>query len=172
MILFLDRDGVINRDLGYTYIFDPEIVYEDIAHLKKLNFSQLFIVTNQSGIGRGYYTEADFHKFMNGLSCFLQTHYDLSITDYFFCPHVPNPDGSLNCRCRKPNTGMFEAAISKYGLNVRDAMMIGDKETDIMASMAAGFKMNYLLDREGIYSDKSEQLYAPGVRVIKTLRHL
>ena len=109
---------------------------------------------------------------MNDLSCFMRIEYEMTITDYFFCPHIPNPDGSPNCRCRKPNTGMFEAAISKYGLNVREAMMIGDKETDIMSSMAAGLKMNYLLDRDGTYSDESEQLHTRGVRVIKTLRQL
>lgn len=172
MILFLDRDGVINRDSGYTHAFDPGIVYKDIANLKKLQFSQLFIVTNQSGIGRGYYTESDFHQFMIDLSYFMRTEYEMTITDYFFCPHVPNSDGSPNCRCRKPNTGMFEAAISKYGVNVRESMMIGDKETDIMASIAAGVKGNYLLDRDGSYSDETEQLHTLGVRVINTLRQL
>lgn len=147
-IAFLDRDGVINWDEGYTYVFHPDIVFPDIEHLLHLALDQVFIVTNQAGIGRGYYTEADFHLFMSQLARHLEREFGLTVTDYFFCPHVPPraPDVA-KCACRKPAPGMFLEAQALYGVDFSKAFMVGDKISDVQASHAAGIRRNYLLNR-------------------------
>lgn len=145
---FLDRDGVINHDDGYTYIFRPDIVFPDIECLSQLALDQLFIVTNQAGIGRGYYTEAEFHQFMLELTRYLKREFGLTVTDYFFCPHVPTrANDPANCTCRKPEPGMFFQAQIQHRIDFSSAFMIGDKLSDLQASHAAGIRTNYLLNR-------------------------
>ena len=109
--IFLDRDGVINKEVNYlSNIEDFEFingVFDACKHFQSLGYS-IIIVTNQSGIGRGYYNEDDFQiltKWM--LSKFKEN--KIEILDIFYCPHSPNNQ----CQCRKPNTGMFLLARDK-----------------------------------------------------------
>lgn len=132
--IFLDRDGVINRDAGYTYkIEDLEVLPGVLEALKDFESDgfKLFIVTNQSGIARGYYKVEDFFAFQKALVAELQ---GVTITDTRFCPHL---DG---CSCRKPLPGMLLDLIQDHQINPAASFMIGDRHSDIEAGLAAGVR--------------------------------
>ena len=127
--LFLDRDGIINIDHGYvSKIKDFEFV-EGIFDLVKL-FSDkgylIFVVTNQSGIGRGYYKEKDFSLLTEWMVKKFEEH-GIDIAQVFHCPHTPE----TKCHCRKPETGMIEKAMETYTIDLSHSWMIGDKQSDI-----------------------------------------
>ena len=142
---FLDRDGVINVDYGYVSdIKDFEFkegIFELLKFLQDKGY-KLFIVTNQSGIARGYYTEADFHNLMDYMIKELKKR-NIKITDYAFCHHHPDITGE--CECRKPNPGMILNLAKKYNIDLKNSIMIGDKQSDIKAGKNAGIKQNYLV---------------------------
>lgn len=142
--LFLDRDGVLNKDAGYTHIFDEKLIYSDVGFISSLNIPQIFIITNQSGIGRGYYNDSEFHIFMEKMINFFDNEYGLNITDFFYCPHDPTHE---TCQCRKPSPGMLLDAKKNYKLDLSESIFVGDKVTDIEAGLAAGCKSNVLLLR-------------------------
>ena len=134
--LFLDRDGIINVDHGYvSKIEDFEFskgIFEFTKHFQEKGF-QLFVVTNQSGIGRGYYREEDFEKVTQWMiEAFKEK--DIRIEHVFHCPHTPE----ANCRCRKPEIGMIEAAVAAYPLDLAHSWMIGDKASDMQLANNAG----------------------------------
>ena len=144
--VFLDRDGVINKEVGYLHkIQDFEFidgVFEACLYFKSLNY-QIIVVTNQSGIGRGYYDEDDFHIINNWmLEQFKNKR--IEILDVFFCPHTPES----NCDCRKPKPGMFNQANEKHNIDMEKSWMIGDKEADVAAANSAGIK-NTILVKSG-----------------------
>lgn len=131
-IAFLDRDGVINKEVGYLHkIADFEFidgVFEACKFLQNQEF-KIIIITNQSGIGRGYYGESDFEILTAWmLGEFIKNKID--ILDVFHCPHSPED----NCACRKPKSGMFIQASKKYNIDKPNSLMIGDKEADIAAA--------------------------------------
>jgi D-glycero-D-manno-heptose 1,7-bisphosphate phosphatase len=127
--LFLDRDGVINIDHGYLYKIEDFEFTEGIFELLKLFSSQgylLFVVTNQSGIGRKYYTQNDFKILTQWmLETFLEK--GIVIEGVQFCPHTPGE----NCRCRKPATGMVDNILKHYPIDLQNSWLIGDKQSDI-----------------------------------------
>jgi D-glycero-D-manno-heptose 1,7-bisphosphate phosphatase len=144
--IFLDRDGVINKEVNYlSRINDFEFidgVFEACKHFQNLGYA-IIIITNQSGIGRGYYSENDYQiltKWM--LSKFNKQ--NIEILDIFYCPHSPNNQ----CDCRKPKSRMFEIAKNKYMIDMKKSWSIGDKETDIEASNLSGI-LNTILVRSG-----------------------
>ena len=144
--IFLDRDGVINKEVNYLHkIEDFEFipgVFDACLFFQNLDY-QIIIVSNQSGIARGFFTENDYHiltKWM--VNQFLMR--GVSILDTFFCPHGPEE----SCNCRKPKSGMFINAIKKYDIELENSWMIGDKETDVEAANLAGIK-NTILVRSG-----------------------
>ncbi|WP_462109091.1 D-glycero-beta-D-manno-heptose 1,7-bisphosphate 7-phosphatase [Campylobacter concisus] len=142
--LFLDRDGVINEDAGYVYeIKDFKFIdgiFDALREFAKAGY-KLFVVTNQSGIGRGYYTQEQFDtltKFM--LEIFKKE--QIFITKVYFCPHAPE----TNCACRKPNPKMILDAKDEFGIDIKNSLMIGDKPSDVEAGKRAGIGRNFLLD--------------------------
>jgi len=144
--IFLDRDGVINKDIGYLFkITDFEFiegVFDACLYFNNLGF-KIMIISNQSGIGRGYYNESDYHALTEWmLKQFIKN--NIKILDTFYCPHVPE----LLCECRKPKPGMFLEAKNKYNIDMENSWMIGDKETDIKAANLAGIP-NTILVRNG-----------------------
>jgi D-glycero-D-manno-heptose 1,7-bisphosphate phosphatase len=150
--IFLDRDGVINKELNYLYkIKDFEFingVFEACKHLISLNY-KIIIVTNQSGISRGFYTEYDYKILTQWmLSQFKKN--EIKILDIFYCPHAPE----TNCDCRKPLPGMFIKAQKKYNIDMKNSWLIGDKENDIIAGNSSGI-VNTILVRSGHLSDES-----------------
>ena len=148
--LFLDRDGIINIDSAYVYQPEKFIFVEGIFKLCQF-FSrqgyQLFIITNQAGIGRGYYTEDDFKTLMTWVSAEFLKH-KLIIKKSYYCPHHPTAglgDYKKNCDCRKPNAGMILQAAEEFNLDLSQSILIGDKTGDIEAGKKAGLKKNYLI---------------------------
>ncbi len=149
--IFLDRDGVINYDHGYVYkisdfIFIPD-VFEACKQFTDSGY-QLIIITNQSGIARGYYSEHDFHL----LNQWMLQQFKLNavnITAVYYCPHHP-VDGSgkykIECNCRKPKPGMILQAVQEYQINLSQSILIGDNLRDIKAGKAAGVAKNFLVE--------------------------
>jgi D-glycero-D-manno-heptose 1,7-bisphosphate phosphatase len=146
--LFLDRDGVINVEKEYLYKIDDFEYIEGIIALMQ-HFTQLgymiFVVTNQSGIARGYYTQEQFLDLSAWMLEDLQKK-NISIQEVFYCPH--HPDISGECECRKPKPGMLLAAAKKYNVDLEHSMMIGDKQRDILAGINAGLRETYLFDEQ------------------------
>ncbi|AKF24352.1 D,D-heptose 1,7-bisphosphate phosphatase [Sulfurovum lithotrophicum] len=134
--LFLDRDGVINVDHGYVHKIEDFKFVEGIFDLVRF-FSdagyQIFVVTNQSGIGRGYYGERDFQKVTSWMKEKFEQQ-GIHIEEVKHCPHAPEE----NCCCRKPETGMIEAIMATYDIDLSRSWMIGDKQSDIDLAGNAG----------------------------------
>lgn len=134
--LFLDRDGIINVDHGYVYKIQnftfTQGIFELIQKFSKLGYL-IFIVTNQSGIGRKYYTEDDFQKLTLWMLNEFKKH-NINITEVYHCPHAPEE----NCHCRKPEIGMIEKSIKDYSIDLKNSWMIGDKQSDIDLAQNAG----------------------------------
>ena len=143
--VFLDRDGVINKDFGYVGNVDrfefKEGIFELLKFLQDKGFT-LFVVTNQSGIARGYYREEDFHKLMQYMIRELKKR-GIEIKDYNFCPHHPDITGE--CECRKPKPGMILELAKKYNINLDNSIIIGDSVSDVEAAKNAGIKKAYLV---------------------------
>jgi D-glycero-D-manno-heptose 1,7-bisphosphate phosphatase len=150
-VVFLDRDGVINKEVGYLHkIQDFEFingVFEACRYFQSLDY-QIIVVTNQSGIGRGYYNEAAFHVINDWMLNQFKDQ-EINILDVFFCPHSPES----NCDCRKPKPSMFNQAKDKYDIDMERSWMIGDKEADIQAANAASIQ-NTLLVKSGHQIDE------------------
>ena len=159
---FLDRDGVINKDYGYVHKWENfdfcEGVTEGLKNLIELKF-KLIIITNQSGIDQGIFTEEDFASLTNLMLKKLRNQ-GIKITDIFHCPH--HPLFSLNkfseCECRKPKPGLFLKAASIYNISLNHSIAVGDKERDLKAAKSAGIPERYLIktnalgDKEKVYS--------------------
>lgn len=126
--IFLDRDGVINEDRGYVYKPEDFVLLPGTAKgllmLQSAGY-QLVIITNQSGIARGYYTQDDFLKLcrhMNGLFASA----GIREIPVYHCPHLHE-----DCDCRKPKTGLFYRAAAELELSFQGSWAIGDKERDL-----------------------------------------
>lgn len=140
--VFLDRDGVLIDDVGY--LSDPsEIRWVDgaqgaLARLAALDY-KLFIVTNQSGVARGYFEEAAIGRVHDAMQLALPA--EAQIDDIAYCPH--HPQGSVAryavaCNCRKPAPGMLERLIKLHRIDRSDCFLIGDRASDIAAANSAG----------------------------------
>ena len=141
--IFLDRDGVINKEVKYLHKIDSFIftngIFDACQHYLSLGY-KIIVVTNQSGISRGYYTIKDYEKITKWMVSQFKNH-GVSILDCFYCPHLPE----TNCTCRKPEPGMFIAAQNKYDIDMDKSWMIGDKETDLKAAKSAEISNTILL---------------------------
>jgi D-glycero-D-manno-heptose 1,7-bisphosphate phosphatase len=135
-VVFLDRDGVINIDKGYVHkIEDFEFIdgiFELLTYLQAMGFS-LIVVTNQSGIGRGYYSESDFQT-LTSFMCSELKKRDINITKVYHSSSTPKQ----NLSCRKPNPGMLLKAKDEFDIDMANSWMVGDKVSDIEAASSAG----------------------------------
>lgn len=151
--IFLDRDGVINEDYGYVHDIDNfefmDGIFDICLFFKKKNY-HLIICTNQSGIGRGYYTKAEFESLNTWMISKFQDH-EIPILDVYYCPHLPNK----NCKCRKPSPGMLIDASKKHNIKLEMSYMIGNSESDILAGKRAGVKSTILIRQKGSSHGKS-----------------
>jgi D-glycero-D-manno-heptose 1,7-bisphosphate phosphatase len=151
---FLDRDGVINVDRGYVFKredfeFVPGVL-EGARRLNELGYA-LVIVTNQSGIGRGIYTEHDFRS----LTEWMVQAFDAAgapVAGVYFCPHHPTEAigaYKVACQCRKPSPGMLVRAAEELRLDLPASVMFGDRASDLEAAQAAGIRRRILLTTDG-----------------------
>ena len=144
--IFLDRDGVINKEVNYLHKIEKfefiDGIFDACLYFQNLKY-KIIIISNQSGISRGYFNENDYKN----LTEWMLRQFDknsISILDIFYCPHGPES----KCKCRKPEPGMFIEAKTKHNINMRESWMIGDSETDIQAANNAGIS-NTILVRSG-----------------------
>lgn len=139
--LFLDRDGTINVDYGYVYQPEKFELIDGIVELCQKAQEKgyiIIVITNQSGIARGYYTEEDY-KILEQYMINKFSELGIKITDVFHCPE-------LSGERRKPECGMFLEAQQKYNINMETSVSIGDKPRDLEASKKAGVGKNLLFE--------------------------
>jgi D-glycero-D-manno-heptose 1,7-bisphosphate phosphatase len=155
--LFLDRDGVINHDSGYTNKWSSKTIITGIIDLvRKFNARGYYVcvITNQSGIGRGYFHENDFHHFMTSMIKHFKAR-GANIGGYYFCGCNPL---EKSCKNRKPNPGMLFQASKEIGIDLKNSIFVGDKWSDMLAAERANIEEKFLYspkgDHEHIGNDK------------------
>ncbi len=148
--LFLDRDGVINKEKNYChkieeFEFLPD-VFDTVKAFQQLDY-RIVIITNQAGIGRGIYTVEDFERLTDWM---LQqfSRQSIKIDAVYHCPHHPTHgigQYKTRCHCRKPAPGMIEQAQKAFNLDLAQSVLIGDKVSDVQAGKNAGVGRNFLV---------------------------
>jgi D,D-heptose 1,7-bisphosphate phosphatase len=136
--IFFDRDGTLIVDKGYNCKISQLEFFSDtikvLKHFSDLSY-KLVIITNQSGIGRGYYSKNDYNvfqkRFLNELSI-----NKIKINKIYYCPHHPN----MNCECRKPSIFLVKKAQNYFNLNLSLSYFVGDKDEDIKCGRDSGCK--------------------------------
>ncbi len=149
--LFLDRDGTINIDYGYVYQVEKFHLIDGVVDLCRAAQEKgylLIVITNQSGIERGFYTEDDFEIVTTYMRDLFAAQ-GVTIDDVFYCP-------TLTGSRRKPGSGMFLEAKEKYGIDMAASVSLGDKERDVEAAQNAGCGRNFLFN--GSYDEIMEVL--------------
>lgn len=154
--IFLDRDGTINVDVDYLHETNRLVFIEGVpaalSKLKQMGY-KLIVISNQSGIGRGYYPPQDveiLHQYMNER---LREH-NAQIDRFYYCPHIEQD----NCQCRKPKTGLIKQAVSDFDISLEESYMVGDKETDVLTAIHAGCKYGLVLSGHAV-SDELQEKY-------------
>ncbi len=143
--LFLDRDGVINIEKNYLYRIEDFEFIEGVVEACRFFFDReylLVVVTNQAGIALGRYTESDYEKVTTWMK---KKFYDKGVvlTGVYHCPHRPEISGY--CSCRKPEPGMLFTAAADHHIDLNKSILVGDKESDIIAAKKAGVGLKALV---------------------------
>lgn len=145
-VIFLDRDGVINHDYGYVGKIENfefiDGVFSTCKYFINLGY-KIIIITNQSGIGRGYYSENDFSILTNWMIKEFNKN-DIDILKVYHCPHIP----SDNCDCRKPNPLMITKAVEEFDIDLDNSWLIGDNISDIDTAINSKIKNYILIDSQ------------------------
>ena len=138
--VFLDRDGVIIEEVHYLRYSDQLRLLPGaaraIARLRRAGL-KVIVVSNQSAVARGYLTLEDLKGIHRDLIELLRSR-GTKLDAIYFCPHHPQVGRKIKCRCRKPATGMLEAAARRFGLNLKSCYLVGDTTTDIRTARNAG----------------------------------
>jgi D,D-heptose 1,7-bisphosphate phosphatase len=148
--LFLDRDGVINHEVGYLHRVEEVHFVDGIFSLCRTAAGlgyRLIVVTNQAGIARGFYSEADFDALMVWMKDAFRTE-GVELDAVYHCPfHPEHGVGKYkqDHEDRKPGTGMLRRGVREFGVELRDSVMVGDRCTDIAAANAAGLRQAFLI---------------------------
>ena len=143
--VFFDRDGTLNVDIHYLHRPEDFLWTPDApAAIRRLNESGILtvVVTNQSGVARGYYPEADVRRLHDWMNEELKKE-GAHIDALFYCPHHMDgriPEYTKACSCRKPATGMIDAACAEYDIDRQRAVLIGDSESDMECARRAGVR--------------------------------
>lgn len=155
--VFLDRDGVINREVGdYIKRFEDFEILPHVRHALKILHEagfHLIIITNQGGIAKNMYSRDE----MDQMHAYLQSELEpsgITFTDIYFCPHHPV---TSNCLCRKPESLLVEKALSKHDLDPRLCWFIGDKERDVVCGEGAGVR-GILIEPNEDWTKHAEQI--------------
>ena len=143
--LFFDRDGTLNVDTAYLYKAEDFVwlpgAPEAIRYANRLDFL-VIVVTNQSGVARGYFTEDDVRRLHQWMNEDLRR-WDAYIDAFYYCPHHPEAKAAayaVDCECRKPKPGLLEAACREYGIDRQSSLLIGDASRDIECARRAGVR--------------------------------
>lgn len=170
--LFLDRDGVINIDYGYVHLkskfkfMDGIFELVNYAHIKNY---KIIVITNQAGIGRGFYSEKDF-ILLNEWMCQVFSENNAPISQVYYCPNHPEglgPYKKIDYR-RKPSPGMLIDAQIEFDLDMSACLLVGDKKTDIEAGISAGVGCNILLNES--FKNDDEKLPYKKVNCLSDIR--
>jgi D-glycero-D-manno-heptose 1,7-bisphosphate phosphatase len=159
--LFLDRDGVVNVDHGYVHRVDEVEFVDGIFELVQLAHRNGFIVvivTNQAGIGRGYYTEECFQALSRWMMDRF-TEAGATIDAIYHCPHHPTEGlgaNKLDCQCRKPRPGLILQAMADHSIAIPYSILIGDKPSDLVAGERAGIRHLFLLNDQQLSTQSLE----------------
>lgn len=163
--VFLDRDGTINRDQGYTYkVNNFQFItgaIEAMFKLKKIGYA-LILVTNQSGIAKNLFTESQFFELTEWIDWSLINH-GVEFNGIYYCPHHPNATKQKYkqiCNCRKPKAGMLLAAKKQLNINMKASYMVGNKLSDIQAGKEAGVGTNVLVSNKEKLITEYDKKYA------------
>jgi D-glycero-D-manno-heptose 1,7-bisphosphate phosphatase len=135
---FLDRDGTLIADLNYLSDPTQAVLLPGVVEGLKALINQgfrLIVISNQSGIGRGYFTEADAHS-VNGRVDDMLCQQGVEIAAWYICPHAPNQP----CQCRKPLPGMIDRACEDFKIDLSNSIMIGDKDVDLQLATTRGLR--------------------------------
>jgi len=161
--IFLDRDGVINVDSGYVSVVDDfefiEGVIEAFQSLKAKDYL-IVVITNQSGIARGYFSEEQFHTLTEWMDWSLADR-GVDLDGIYYCPHhAEHGIGKykVDCDCRKPKAGMINDAIKELDIDITQSILVGDKVSDIQAGIEAGVTTNYLVRTGKEITEQGETL--------------
>ncbi|MFZ5431008.1 MAG: D-glycero-alpha-D-manno-heptose-1,7-bisphosphate 7-phosphatase [Bacteroidota bacterium] len=157
--LFLDRDGTINVEKNYLYKIEEFVFRDGIFDLAKAFLERgylIFVVTNQSGIARGFYSENDYLY----LTAWMVEQFrmqGIEIRKVYHCPHYPEKDGF--CGCRKPEPGMLLETIREFDLDPGQCVVIGDSDRDLEAGRKAGITRLYKVKQTGKIDWKDVIIY-------------
>lgn len=163
--LFLDRDGVINVNHGYVHStdnFDFINGIFELAEAARAGGYRIVVVTNQAGIGRGYYSEEQFHE-LTAWMCAQFERRGAPIDKVYFSPFHPTAgvgEYRKDEDTRKPGPGMIFKAKHELGLSLEHSILIGDKPSDIQAGLAAGVGLNILYS-DDVYPELAGLPYLP-----------
>lgn len=167
--VFLDRDGTINKYVGFLNRIEDFVLLEDVSEaIRRINDSGYLaiVVTNQPVVARGEVTVGELREIHNKMETLLGQD-GAYVDDIFYCPHHPHSgyegevrELKIDCACRKPKPGMLLAAAAKYNIDLQQSWMIGDGDNDMQAGMAAGCKA------VGI----GEQITVPGIMCYRSLK--
>lgn len=161
--IFLDRDGVINVDTGYVYLVDDfkfiDGVIDALLQLKQKGYL-LVVVTNQSGIARGLFTEEQFMSLTEWMDWSLADR-GVDLDGIYFCPHHPS-EGSdqyrKSCTCRKPGPDMILDAVKHLDIDLTRSYMVGDKPSDMKAAIHAGVAHKILVETGKAITEEGRSL--------------
>lgn len=159
--IFLDRDGVINKEVGYLSNPDEfELLVGTLEALKILKEKEfiLIIITNQAGIARGYYSKEMLEKIHDKMRILLKEN-EIVLDDIFYCPH--HPDFTGECDCRKPKIGMIRKAQKKYNIDLLKSFMVGDTLNDVKTGLTANCKTVLVLTGYGSEEQNKIDLIKP-----------
>lgn len=161
--IFLDRDGVINKDNGYVSQRDDfefiEGAIEACIEFQKKGYL-LVVITNQSGIARGLFSEDQFNTLTEWMDWSMADR-GVDLDGIYYCPHHSEEgqgEYKIDCECRKPKPGMLMNAIEDLNIDVEASILIGDKVSDLQAGIAAGVKTNYLVRSGKKITEQGETL--------------
>lgn len=148
--IFLDRDNTINYDPGYLHETDKvkllKNAKEGLTLLKKVGFL-LIVISNQSGVGRGYFPVSDVYAVNDKINQLLGD--DAKIDAFYFCPHAPEE----NCNCRKPKTGLIDFVKKDFDIDFENSFMVGDKKSDVEFGHNIGVKTVFIGNKNSANAD-------------------
>jgi len=148
--VFVDRDGTLIEEVNFLSRVEDLALFpytdESVRVLKDRGYL-VIVVTNQSGIGRGIYSESDMHAVHDAI----QDQLSLKVDAFYFCPHLPD----AGCRCRKPGLGMIESACKDFDIDIENSWFVGDKDLDVETGLNGGMRTAMVLTGYGEVHSKT-----------------